>query len=49
VIPGLDPWVRDPALLKAVVSAGSCSSNSTPSLGSSMATDVGVKRRKKKI
>ena len=33
---GLAQWVKDPALLVAVVLASRCSSNSTPSLGTSV-------------
>ena len=35
-IPGLARWVKDPALLCAVLQADSYSSDSTPSLGTSI-------------
>ena len=35
-------------IVVAVVQAGSCSSYSTPSLGTSHATDVAIKKKKKK-
>ena len=36
LIPGLDHWVKDPALLWATMQAGSYSQDSTPSLGTSI-------------
>ena len=63
LIPGLAPWVKDPALPGAVVwgetqlgssvavaevQAGSCSSNSTPSLETSTGRGCGPKKTKKR-
>ena len=47
LIPGLDQWVKDPALLSAVAKAGSCSSNSTPSLGTSICRRCSPKNKKR--
>ena len=45
-------WYRSQTWLRsavAVVQAGSCSFNSTPNLGTSYATDVTLKRKKKRM
>ena len=47
-IPGLAQWVKDLVLLWAVVQAGSCSSDSTPSLGTSICHKYGPKKQKAK-
>ena len=49
LITGLAQWVKDLALLQAVVQAGNCSSNSTPTLGTSMFYRCGPKKKKKKV
>ena len=43
-IPGLAQWVKDLALLWAVVSASSCSSDSPLSLGTSICRGVALKK-----
>ena len=58
-IPGLAQWVKDPAWCRlqmwlrsgiavAVAYAGSCSSDSTPSLGTSVCPECNPKKKKKK-
>ena len=51
-IPGLAQWVKDPALqLRSCITvavAGSCSSNLTPSLGTSICRRFGPKKQKTK-
>ena len=47
-IPGLAQWVKEPALPRAVVETGSCSSDSIPSLGTSMCLGCGPKKTKRK-
>ena len=46
-IAGLSQWVKDPALRWAVVLAGGCSSDSTPSLGTSICHRYDPKTRNK--
>ena len=46
LIPGFAWWVNDPALLWAVVKAGGCSSNSTPSLGTYICRGATLKIQK---
>ena len=46
LIPCLAQWVTDPALLWSVVEASSCSSDSTPSLGTSICCRSGTKKTK---
>ena len=46
LIPALAPWVGDPALPWAVVEAGSCSSDSPPSLETSMCKQVWLPPKK---
>ena len=45
-IPGLAQWVKDQTLLWAVALAGSCSSDSTPSLGTSLCCGCSPKETK---
>ena len=46
--PGLAQWAKDPMLPRAVVQAGSCSSDSTPSLGTSICRRRSPKKTKQK-
>ena len=46
-IPGLTQWVKDPALLWAMVWASSYRSDSTPSLGTSICCGYGPKKTKR--
>ena len=48
VIPGLAQWVKDPSIAVAVAVAkvGNCSSDSTPSLGTSICHRCGPKKHK---
>ena len=45
--PGLAQWVKGPALLWAVLKAGGCSSDSIPSLGTSICCGSGPRKGKK--
>ena len=47
-IPGLAQWVKDLALPGAEMQAGGCSSNWTPSLGTSICCRCGPKKTKEK-
>ena len=47
-IPGFTQWVKDLVLPWAVVQAGNCSSDSTPSLGTSICPRCGPKKIKEK-
>ena len=48
LILGPTPWVKDPALLWAVVQAGSCSSDWSPSQGTAKCHRCDQKKKKKK-
>ena len=45
-IPGLNQWVKDPELPQAVMQTSSCSSSSTPSLGTSICRRCSPKETK---
>ena len=47
-IPGLTQWVKDPALPQAMVQNGSCSSDSTSSLGIPICCRCGPEKKKRK-
>ena len=48
LIPGLTQWVKDLALLVALEQADGCSSDSPPSLGTSICCRCSPKKKKKK-